>query len=137
MMIKPKEEGVREKYQSSRGRYVTEFEQLELIGEGGFGKVYRVRHLLDDNIYAIKKTVVNCEDPQDKKMLKEVALLSKLNHPNIVRYYQSWLEDTHSFQELADDMSFTESSKIDDLNKIYKNWKSERAEIKFAYEESS
>jgi serine/threonine protein kinase len=31
-------------------------------------------------------------------MLKEVALLSKLNHPNIVRYYQSWLEDTHSIQ---------------------------------------
>jgi serine/threonine protein kinase len=29
-------------------------------------------------------------------MLKEVALLSKLNHPNIVRYYQSWLEDAHS-----------------------------------------
>jgi serine/threonine protein kinase len=71
---------------------------LELIGEGGFGKVYKVRHKLDGNIYAIKKAVVNYDDLNDRKMLKEVALLSKLNHPNIVRYYQSWLEDTQSIQ---------------------------------------
>jgi serine/threonine protein kinase len=69
-----------------------------LIGEGGFGKVYKVRHKLDGNIYAIKKAVVNYDDLNDRKMLKEVALLSKLNHPNIVRYYQSWLEDTQSIQ---------------------------------------
>lgn len=71
--------------------------------------MYRVRHRLDGNIYAIKKAVVNYEDLKDRKMLKEVALLSKLNHPNIVRYYQSWLEDTHNMQELRQDMSFSEN----------------------------
>ena len=68
-----------------------------------------MRHRLDGNIYAIKKAVINYGDTNDRKMLKEVALLSKLNHPNIVRYYQSWLEDTHNMQELRQDMSFSEN----------------------------
>ena len=55
-----------------------------------------MKHILDGNIYAIKKAIINCDDPDHKKMLKEVNLLSKLNHPNIVRYYQSWMEETHS-----------------------------------------
>ena len=62
-----------------------------MIGQGGFGRVYKVRNKVDNSIYAIKKLVINYNDPQSKKMLKEVAFLSKLNHPNIVRYHQSWL----------------------------------------------
>ena len=45
--------------QNTRGRYFSEFEEIDLIGEGGFGKVYKVRHKLDGNIYAIKKAVIN------------------------------------------------------------------------------
>ena len=36
-------------------RYAADFEELGQIGEGGFGKVYKARHKLDGNIYAIKK----------------------------------------------------------------------------------
>lgn len=67
-----------------------------MIGEGGFGRVYRCKHRIDSNIYAVKKMVINYNDPESFKLLKEVAVLSKLNHPNIVRYHQSWLEDTSS-----------------------------------------
>ena len=63
---------------------------------------------MDSNIYAVKKMVINYNDPQSRKLLKEVALLSKLNHPNIVRYHQSWLEDTSSVDELIADMSITD-----------------------------
>lgn len=52
--------------------------------------------------------VINYNDPQSRKLLKEVALLSKLNHTNIVRYHQSWLEDTSSVEELIADMSITD-----------------------------
>lgn len=85
------EEVIKMRPHNARGRYLAEFEEIELIGEGGFGKVYKVKHKLDGNIYAIKKAIVNYEDLNDRKILKEVSLLSKLNHPNIVRYYQSWL----------------------------------------------
>ena len=94
MKLPPVEEDVR--HRNYRGRYTAEFDELELIGKGGFGKVYKVQHKLDGSIYAIKKAVINYGDLNDRKMLKEVALLSKLNHPNIVRYYQSWLEDVES-----------------------------------------
>lgn len=104
MMKHPNEEVVKMRYHHSRGRYLAEFEEMDLIGEGGFGKVYKVRHKLDGNIYAIKKAVVNYEDLNDRKILKEVSLLSKLNHPNIVRYYQSWLEDTNTVDEIVHDM---------------------------------
>jgi len=30
-----------------------------MIGEGGFGRVYIVKHKLDGNIYAIKKAIIN------------------------------------------------------------------------------
>lgn len=69
-----------------------------MIGEGGFGKVYRVKNKLDSNIYAVKKILINYEDANDRKLLKEVALLSKLNHPNIVRYHYCWLEDMNTLE---------------------------------------
>lgn len=69
-----------------------------------------MKHKLDGNIYAIKKAIVNYEDLNDRKILKEVSLLSKLNHPNIVRYYQSWLEDASSIEEIISDMDYSEDT---------------------------
>lgn len=95
-----------------RGRYQVDYEEVEMIGEGGFGRVYRCRNRIDSNIYAVKKMVINYNDPQSRKLLKEVALLSKLNHPNIVRYHQSWLEDTASVEQLIADMSISDPDEI-------------------------
>ncbi len=39
----------------SEKRYENDFEELILIGEGGFGSVYQVKNKIDDEIYAIKK----------------------------------------------------------------------------------
>ena len=36
-------------------RYATDFHEIKKIGEGGFGQVFMARHLIDGNIYAIKK----------------------------------------------------------------------------------
>ncbi|KAB7503323.1 Interferon-induced, double-stranded RNA-activated protein kinase, partial [Armadillidium nasatum] len=36
-------------------RYKQDFEEIRLIASGGFGKVYRVRHKLDCQEYAVKK----------------------------------------------------------------------------------
>lgn len=56
--------------------------------------------------------VINYNDPKSFKLLKEVAVLSKLNHPNIVRYHQSWLEDTSSVEELIADMKISDPEEI-------------------------
>lgn len=63
---------------------------LDLIGKGAFGKVYKYYNELDDVTYAVKKILLTQECANNT--LKEVRVLANLNHPNIVRYFHSWLE---------------------------------------------
>jgi len=60
-----------------------------MLGEGGFGQVFKAKYNLDGNLYAIKKIALDFrrKDYCDK-LLKEVTLLSRMHHKNIVRYYQ-------------------------------------------------
>ena len=52
-----------------------------------------MKNKLDGSIYAIKAIRLSSKNQQmDKKMIREVKLLSKLNHENVVRYYTSWIE---------------------------------------------
>jgi serine/threonine protein kinase len=53
-----------------RGRYKTDYEELDMIGEGGFGRVYRCKHRIDSNTYAVKKMVINYNDTKSFKLLK-------------------------------------------------------------------
>ena len=67
------------------------FQPTDIIGEGAFGRVYKGRHVLDGQVYAIKK--VTCKDKQNVEcMLREVRSLATLYHPNIIRYYNCWIE---------------------------------------------
>ncbi|KAI8514989.1 Eukaryotic translation initiation factor 2 alpha kinase 4 [Branchiostoma belcheri] len=70
----------------SRSRLHNEFEELEWLGKGGFGDVIKVRNKLDGCVYAIKRIPL---DPKSKafnrKITREVKLLSRLNHENVVR----------------------------------------------------
>ncbi|XP_040575688.1 eIF-2-alpha kinase GCN2 [Lepeophtheirus salmonis] len=70
-----------------------EFELISHIGKGGFGEVIKVKNRLDGQTYAIKKIKLNPRDKSvTKKIMREVKLLSRLNHENVVRYYNSWME---------------------------------------------
>ncbi|XP_054653930.1 interferon-induced, double-stranded RNA-activated protein kinase [Dunckerocampus dactyliophorus] len=75
-----------------KGDYVSRFKEdfdfLEDIGKGGFGKVFKAKHKLEGKNYAVK--VVSCEE----KSIREVSALSELQHNNIVRYHTCWLEET-------------------------------------------
>lgn len=54
---------------------------------------FKVRNNLDGCYYAIKRIELNPKNKQlNKKILREVKLLSRLNHENVVRYYNSWIE---------------------------------------------
>lgn len=80
-------------YQNSRLHQ--DFIELERIGEGGFGKVFKVYHKIDSSMYAIKKIPIkNCdtESTNLEKTLTEVRCIAKLNHPNVIRYFNSWIE---------------------------------------------
>jgi hypothetical protein len=77
----------------SDSRYITDFIEYDRIGKGGFGSVFRAYNKLDSNLYAIKKiTIDKLSDETDNFYLNEIRFLSKLSHPNIVRYYTTWIE---------------------------------------------
>ncbi|XP_063976876.1 eIF-2-alpha kinase GCN2 isoform X2 [Diachasmimorpha longicaudata] len=85
----------------NNSRIQNEFEVLKWLGKGAFGDVIKVRNKLDGGIYAIKRIPLNAKNKQlNKKITREVKLLSRLNHENVVRYYNSWIEaatlDDHS-----------------------------------------
>uniref|UniRef100_A0AAY4CI97 eIF-2-alpha kinase GCN2 n=1 Tax=Denticeps clupeoides TaxID=299321 RepID=A0AAY4CI97_9TELE len=78
--------------QKQFSRYYNEFEELQLLGKGAFGAVIKVQNKLDGCYYAVKRIQVNPTSRQFRRIKGEVTLLSRLNHENIVRYYNAWIE---------------------------------------------
>ncbi|EWM27991.1 eukaryotic translation initiation factor 2-alpha kinase 3 [Nannochloropsis gaditana] len=79
----------------SNQRYRNEFNEACTLGKGGFGTVFRSTNKLDGHDYAIKKIRLSSAarwSQQLEKVLREVKILALLDHPNIIRYYQAWLE---------------------------------------------
>ncbi|RMX44076.1 hypothetical protein pdam_00015021 [Pocillopora damicornis] len=74
-------------------RYVTDFEHELCLGKGGFGLVFQAKNKMDECNYAVKRiSLPNC-DAAREKVKREVKALAKLEHPSIVRYYNSWFEE--------------------------------------------
>ena len=88
-------------------RYCEEYEELTLLGKGAFGCVHRVRNRVDENEYAVKKVSI----PQDKidQVLDEVRIISRLDHPNVIRFYTSWIEDAELQRLDLDDFDLQSS----------------------------
>lgn len=74
------------------------FENLNKIGQGGNGWVFKVFNPLDKNYYAIKKIGIS---KNYSIALNEVRAMAKFNNKNIVRYFNSWIE-SKSFDEKID-----------------------------------
>lgn len=54
--------------------------------------LWQVQNKLDGCYYAVKRIQVNPASKQFRRIKGEVTLLSRLNHENIVRYYNAWIE---------------------------------------------
>ncbi|XP_065779853.1 eukaryotic translation initiation factor 2-alpha kinase 1 isoform X5 [Muntiacus reevesi] len=83
-------------FEAQTSRYLNEFEELAVLGKGGYGRVYKVRNKLDGQYYAIKKILIKGATKTDcMKVLREVKVLAGLQHPNIVGYHTAWIEHVH------------------------------------------
>uniref|UniRef100_A0A673HAM6 eIF-2-alpha kinase GCN2 n=1 Tax=Sinocyclocheilus rhinocerous TaxID=307959 RepID=A0A673HAM6_9TELE len=98
--------------QKQFSRYYNEFSELQLLGKGAFGAVIKVQNKLDGCYYAVKRIQVNPASKQFRRIKGEVTLLSRLNHENIVRYYNAWIErhETPATGAVPSDSSETVSS---------------------------
>ena len=74
-------------------RYKDDFIEIEKLGKGGFGSVFKSYNKLDQKLYAVKKIPIkNLKEEKSNFYLNEARFLSSLNHKNVVRYYTTWIE---------------------------------------------
>jgi NIMA (never in mitosis gene a)-related kinase len=68
-------------------RWPAKYEKLKVLGEGNFGTAYLVKDRATGAIYCLKRTLLG-SDPD--KVRQEAALLSRLDHPNIIRHIENF-----------------------------------------------
>ncbi|XP_063548313.1 eukaryotic translation initiation factor 2-alpha kinase [Cydia strobilella] len=75
------------------GRYENDFTPLRCLGQGGFGVVFEAKNNIDHCSYAVKRITLPRRESERERVLREVRALAKLEHENIVRYFNSWVEE--------------------------------------------
>ncbi|OBS59923.1 hypothetical protein A6R68_08954 [Neotoma lepida] len=64
---------------------------VRVVGKGSYGEVTLVKHRRDGKQYVIKKlNLRNASSRERRAAEQEAQLLSRLKHPNIVTYKESW-----------------------------------------------
>ncbi|KAJ9559836.1 hypothetical protein OSB04_004996 [Centaurea solstitialis] len=67
-------------------RSADSYEMLNKIGQGTYSSVYRARDLQTDKIVAVKKVrFVNMDPESVRFMAREICILRRLDHPNVMK----------------------------------------------------
>ena len=69
----------------------TEFDLIELVGQGNYGRVYKAIHKKTGKIYAAKIAYIEKANEVDS-FKKEIHILSQCNNQYIVHYYGSYIK---------------------------------------------
>ena len=106
------------------GKIVEGFKIIKFLGKGKFSVVYQAERQADSKLVALK--IIKIYDIKDKslveKCLQEVNLLKRVNHPNIIKYLDSFI-----FQnELYIAVEWADKG---DVKRLIKKYKQERDEI--------
>ena len=66
------------------------YEKIDILGHGYFGTVWKVINIDSKEIYAMKQIHLNRIDGWSM-LFKEIDILQKVDHENIVKYFDSFI----------------------------------------------
>ena len=92
------------------------FKILDKLGEGGYGAVYKAMAKDSNFVLAIKMVLTGKSDKEEESLKKEIQILKKCHHPNVVSYYGAAKKDEHLWIL----MDFCGGGSIHDYTKKYK-----------------
>jgi NIMA (never in mitosis gene a)-related kinase len=76
------------------GAGLSDFKIHSELGRGSYGIIYKVESNINHQIYVMKKISMKHMKPKhQKEALQEVLILKKMSHPNIIKYYSSFIEE--------------------------------------------
>ncbi|HEX7157722.1 MAG TPA: serine/threonine-protein kinase [Edaphobacter sp.] len=77
------------------GTRVGSYEVVDVLGDGGMGQVFRVRHLISDRVEAMKVLLPATSANQETlgRFTREIRVLAGLNHPNVAALYTAFHHD--------------------------------------------
>ena len=83
------------KNKSHMGNSINDFEILQILGEGSYGCVAKVKSKLNKKIYAMKQLSLNILAQKNIIDLieNEIQIMEKLHHHSIIKYYKSFKSD--------------------------------------------
>ncbi|CAG2173484.1 unnamed protein product, partial [Oppiella nova] len=90
---------------SNKSHYRSHFIDLSdnPIGTGGFGTVFKVKHKLDEQIYAVKRVEfqnLTYLDIYLQHVCRDVRSLRKVRSDYVVEYYNSWIEGNALYNQM-------------------------------------
>ena len=80
------------------GSPLADYDAICKLGEGTFGKVFKVRHKQTKIVYAMKQiSKYNLSNIGQNKIMKEIDILKKLNYIYIIKLYEYYVTDDFIF----------------------------------------
>ena len=100
------------------GEKVDDYEILQVLGEGSFGFVAKVKSRINHKIYAIKQiNLTKLKSDKERQLCEnEITILKNLNHPSITKYYKSIKENNFLYTV----MEFMNNGDLSGLIKAHK-----------------
>ena len=84
----------------NKGDITQFYEVIKKIGEGSYGKIYKVKNKQSGDIRAMKQ-IMKSKIPNIEKFQNEIKILAMVDHPNIVRLFEV-IEDDKYFNLLQE-----------------------------------
>ena len=102
---------------------MNDFQITSKLGEGAYSIVYKVRRLIDGNIYALKKVkLINLSEKERKNALNEVRLLASIKSKLVISYKEAFFDEKDNTLGMV--MEFADGGDL--YQKIVQNRKTQR-----------